>query len=89
MMMAQPPIADEAVDPFERDEQGMGKNREQTVVGGQIQSWTGGRQLLLQLGAYEQFLLDAGPAAGRDRNHRAGRAQQIFLSLHLQLRVVG
>src|ERR1019366_2393018 len=82
------PIAHEAVDPFERDEERMGENREQPVIRRQVQSRSGGRQLRLQLGPYEQGFVKRGFRARWNGDHRSRRAQQILLALDLQLDLV-
>ena len=71
--------------PLERLEQRLRDHGQQPVVGGALEARAGRRQLRLELRSDEQLLVELRLRAGGDLRERAGRAQQIFVVLHLQL----
>ena len=74
---------------LKQPEQRLRQDRELAVVGRALQFRSGLFQLLLQLGADEEPLVDPGPAARRDGLRRTDDPQQVVLVLHLQRVTVG
>lgn len=80
----QAPVGDHLVNLLQHPEQRFSNERELAVIDGEVEAWAGSDQLVLQLRAHVNGLVQLRAGAGGNAARRASGLQQGVVAIHLQ-----